>query len=385
MPWIELHQYQELTAPVFIPAAAPATPDLSWQPEYPDILRAQRLTTVVHVFEPPPSVRALGHDGWLPTYPDTARAASAVVFQQFLAFDVFPRPDVFFFEPVYPSKLFQVYVPPASGESAPPSSVQPLGHIGWEPEYPDVHWRHTLRLQRWEVLDPFPPAAPVVQDIGWLGNYPDQVVRRPLIPVTFRATEVSISMAPPNDLSWKPEYPDPIWRIFLSRAAVQAFATRLDAPAETVLSAWEPSFPSFVLRRTLPTAMREGNSIAAVIEQAVAPLKWEPRMPVRLYPRHLPRALYPSFFEGVPGELIAIGQRMAWKFHEPEWIRRHPPLVPGEAFYTIPPFVPAAEHECVELIDDSFGVPALIQQVFTAPTLLEEGLTVPQLVEQDLC
>ena len=191
-------------------------------------------------------------------------------------------------------------------------------------------------------------------------------------------------MAAP-DLSWKPVYPDQIWVKTLYSAHLTVFVIRLDAPAETVLSSWEPMYPNFVWRAVLPTAMREGTSIAAAIEQAVAPMKWEPRMPTRLDPKRLPTALYPSFFEAVPGELIAIGQRMAWKFHEPEWIRRHPPLVPGEAFYTIPPFVPAAEHECVELIDDSFGVPALIQQVFTTPSLLEEGLTVPQLVEQDLC
>ena len=497
---VDLYQYGELSAPVFIPTAVVA-PDLSWQPEYPDrivrerflpdrqqfyaanitpeqtIARAwapnypdtiDRLTVhpsrIPSEFEPPFSVRALGHIGWEPEYPDrihrflfgpeqlpaltwstfTPGAAAPdffqPIYQDWIARQLPQQPQSDVAPPFSVSSLGHVgWLPsfpdwlqlrvaqPASGESAPPSSVQPLGHSGWEPEYPDQIWRVTLPtaaqqvsafnpfpivafpsefltwqaiypdkiyptaglskdLQQWLALDPFPrPNAPA-PDLSWDPEYPDQIFRIALplgVPFTWRNVEPIVVASP--DLAWKPVYPDQIWVKQLYSAHLTVFVTRLDAPAETVLSSWEPAYPNFVWRAVLPTAMREGNSIAAAIEQAVAPLKWDPRMPTRLDPKRLPIALYPSFFEGVPGELIAIGQRMAWKFHEPEWLRKSPPLVHGEAFYTIPPFVPAAEHECVELVDDSFGVPALINQIFTVPSLLDEGLTVPKIIEQDLC
>ena len=378
--------------------APPSSPrdlgHIGWEPEYPDqiarlfLLTAQQQAWAANI-QPELTVPL----AWQPTYQDwIARATLSVSSQQSHGLDPFPRPNVndvawIAQYPDFIPRLSPLLMQWLALELGP---VQPLGHIGWEPEYPDQIWRVVLptAAQQWLAFDPFPRPQAAAPDLSWGPSYPEQIFRitLPVAAYPFHWWNPETISAPPSpDLAWKPVYPDQIWRHYLLTAQQLVTARRLDAPAETVLSSWEPSYPNFIHRRVLPTAMREGNSIAAAIEQAVAPLKWEPRMPTRLDPKRLPIALYPSFFEAVPGELIAIGQRMAWKFYEPQWLRRYPPVVPEAVFWTIPPFVPAGAIDCVELIDDSFTVPALINQIFTAPVLLDEGLTVPKLIEQDLC
>jgi len=184
-------------------------------------------------------------------------------------------------------------------------------------------------------------------------------------------------------------FPDALPPRPLIHTAAQFITRTLSLPAESIFMGWQPSYPSTVRTRPIPPPLgiRQGQDFAAAIEQAPAPTKWAPTFPDRILRQVQPPHMRPSYFLPPLGELINIGARMSWSPRYPDRVFRVPfPLkvLGGLSYVTLPAIVAAGEL-CVELVDTSFAVSALISETVTVPVLLSEALSVPALISEGLC
>jgi hypothetical protein len=168
-------------------------------------------------------------------------------------------------------------------------------------------------------------------------------------------------------------------------AQLAGFSPRF-LPAESIFMGYQPNYPSLIdPDPPLPEGVLVGTSHAAIVDLPSGPMRWRPGYPDEILYPEMEADQQLAYFLAPIGELIEIGARQSWKPKFPDEIEHPHQPEEGGMFFAIPPFVPAAGIDCVELVDDSFAVPVLDEVVFGTPTLLEEEFTVPRLVEEDLC
>lgn len=291
--------YQDVFEPPVVPAA-PAAPDLSWQPSYPDMVpRAPALPVAIlasFLFAPvePPAAPPLDPgDGFpYPTYPDMVPDGVAlhVSLQQTFAGPVIPEPDLSWL-PEYPDfgappaaprvVEFQSYAAPAE-----PPAIPPAPDLSWQPEYPDMARGAepvNVGLQWWAgPIEPLAP-PPVVPDLSWLPEYPDQVLPAPRVAVfdAFATSEIPVSQILPPPLSWAPSFPD-----IVPGAARPVDVGWLAQNVEPIIPpapdlSWSPEYPDLV--RAQPRATEFPSGVQN-IEPIVPPfdpaaLSWLPEYP----------------------------------------------------------------------------------------------------------
>jgi len=211
-----------MVAPLEPPAPPPPAPDLSWQPEYPDILLKpkSRIATNGYVTEvpsqlgdpPPPVVPELS---WEPQYPDRLdRKGLHASYQTAWTADKFEPPvapagtadaagpiggDL-----VYRPRHIQYQSmtgPVATAPFVPPPAPELI-----RPTYPDrIYRKYPLAVYTWGQQH-FGVEVEIPVE-SWESTYPAIAPKR----VTKAQTVVVTPLLPPEpvpDLSWKPTYPD---------------------------------------------------------------------------------------------------------------------------------------------------------------------------------
>ena len=302
-------------APDFLPLA-----DLRWEPEYPGRLDRREATPwlwPVLAFEGGPVIPVTDLR-WKAIYPDWLARLLTPPSAQFLALDPFPRPaEALTVEwlPRYPDWLAHLPVQP-SGSVEPPFSVRPLGHVGWLGVYPDfVLRRHSAPwLWPWLWLDAFPrPTA----DVGWLSAYPEQV--RAL----GRVREFPAFALPPfvqvTDLRWRPAYPDrldPARRVgefsaftlppFISVADLRWASVWPDRVDRLVAQPWLWPWEA---RDVVPIAaaapdLSWASQYPAFLRQVVLPIG---AMPVEVGPLTIPFPRVPLRITPEPRRIVLVG------------------------------------------------------------------------------
>lgn len=223
-------QYQTLADPLL---GLPQVPVLSWTPVCPAqtpraLPRAATLLLVACVLVPQHSAAEGSALDWTPRYPDAIHRAAVhacqVPFREL-------RPSI--------------------------TAQPPPADVPWFPLYPETV--SGLRQPAWQLPQHVEPALVVISLskkalLEWLPRFPDQSLR----PELQTAAQLAFSGPPlaSSDFKWLPRYPDQIPRPRVLTALQTACVTGEIRPQAPPLLVWDPIYPSWIARRTLPTALQ---------------------------------------------------------------------------------------------------------------------------------
>jgi hypothetical protein len=191
---------------------------------YPDRLSRIVLPTLGGLFEPPFSVRDLGHIGWQGLYPDridrlSVRAADQLAFVQprYL-----PINDLRW-QGTFPDRLDRLSVRAADQQALFAPRYLPIADLRWSPTYPDRLWA-TARVVDYLAFTTGQTGSTIpYADLRWQGTFPSQIDRRLAQPHLWPSL-VFWPFPLPNEpapvLSWHPLFPDRLDRLVLPVALI---------------------------------------------------------------------------------------------------------------------------------------------------------------------
>lgn len=155
----------------------------------------------------------------------------------------------------------------------------------YEVRYPDIvsRKRRTDTTQRSifapQIISPVTP--------GRLTSYPDWIYRKRLVPYRqwFHSLGSDVKGTFVNELSWKPTYPDRIYRPLMHPSQPQmGFDDFQQLQSLTPLS-WEPYYPDWIPRLKTLTANQPSFTLGSFGTISIPGMGWEPYYPDWLTPR----------------------------------------------------------------------------------------------------
>ncbi len=178
-------------------------------PVYPDQIARLLTRPPDGLFEPPESVRPLGHVGWQGSYADRVDRRTYPAAQQQASFTptYLPLADLRW-AGEFPSQIYRWQVRAADQGFLFAPRYLPIADLRWAPAYPDQIWRQTVRASDQAAF--FQPRFVPIFDLRWQGTFPVWIARN----VFSVALQQSTAFWPeplPNEaaplLSWHPIYP----------------------------------------------------------------------------------------------------------------------------------------------------------------------------------
>ena len=354
-------QYQQLTAPVLVPAAFP---ELSWAPTFPEQhLRAQRVAASQSVA--PVAPKGDGDLRWQAQYPERVDGrAYSVALHQALAFDPEPLPDAapapeLSWAPGYPDQHLRALTPVTAHQPLawdPTANTAP--EFAWQPGYPslllpagrlltsaqqfyaanldpiadrltDLSWgpRYPVAIDR-EVVHPAhlpwlaAPVAPLAPPLlSWAPEYPDRLVRR--APEPRSLTVVPLLLPSFGDLRWLATYPDQHLRRRIHASQQQALAFRVTLEADPLPDlAWQADYPDLIARAPYDIALRTFHVDPPTPALPVPELAWQGQYPERIVRlAFLPGRQQAFTLHPVPIAAVTVAE-LSWLAHYPDGVER---------------------------------------------------------------
>lgn len=162
------------------------------------------------------------------------------------------------------------------------------------------------------------------------------------------------------------------------------FVGQLGAQPSDIRMGWLPRYPDQIARLRPVHPDWTGVATGAVFVAAIAPVSWLPTVLQFLPAPRLHQVFGAYSFDPLSGEAMNAAILMAWDPRQKPIVTR-PKLHAESVFYAIPPSVAATGASCVDMIDDSFGVPLLATEVLARPDGLEAVFGCPAFINEDLC